>query len=116
MIAFDINMKFEYVPNKPQKMKELIDRTIAYAADRIEIEAKAKCPVKTGRLQNSIHQWEIIGGRAIAPDTPYDIYVEFGRYKQPYMRPAVDNTRELIDRFMKRQYADLMKEKKVRKK
>ena len=118
MMGFNVQMKYEYIPNKPGKMQTLIDRTIAYAADRMEIEAKAKVPVRTGKLQNSIHQWVIPGGRAMGPNTQYDIYVEFGTSRmkaQPYIRPSIDNTKKLISNFMMRQYRTITKEKKVRK-
>ena len=118
MIGFNIQMKYEYIPNKTQKIKTLYERTIAYAADRMEIEAKAKVPVRTGRLQNSIRQWVIPDGRAMGPNTPYDIYVEFGTSRmkaQPYIRPSIDNTKKLISQFMMRQYKTVMKEKKMRK-
>jgi HK97 gp10 family phage protein len=78
MMPFQINMTFEQIPNKPQKMKTLIDRTIAYAADKIELEMKAKVPVASGRLQGSIRQGRLPDGRWVGPNTPYDIYVEFG--------------------------------------
>lgn len=71
-------MTFEQIPNKPQKMKEIIDRSIKYAADKLEIEMKAKAPIASGRLQNSIRQGKLSNGRWVGPNTPYDIYVEFG--------------------------------------
>ena len=117
MIPKSIKMTFEQIPNKPKKMKEIIARAIAYAADRIEIEAKAEVPVRTGRLQSSIQQGTLSDGRWVGPDTEYDIYVEMGTSRmsaQPYLRPAVTKTRKLISAFMARQYKTLMIPKKVR--
>jgi len=78
MMNIGINVKFQEIPNRPQKMKEIVNSTIAYAANKLEIEMKAAAPVMSGRLQSSIRQGVLPDGRWVGPKTPYDIYVEFG--------------------------------------
>lgn len=112
MMPFQVSMTFEQIPGKEQKMRTIVDRSIAYAADQITIKSKELCPVKTGRLQGSIRQGTLTDGRWVGPDTPYDIYVEFGtgRMKsQPYMRPALDKTARIIGAFMARRYREIMR-------
>ena len=120
MMPFTIKIRYEYIPNKAEKLQTLLDRTIAYAADLLVIESKALCPVDTGRLQNSITQGIIPGGRVVGPDTPYDIYVEFGHHgKGPwpkpvgYMRGGIVKIKEKVKPFMARNFAMLMAEKEV---
>ena len=117
MINFNINIRYKPIPNKPEKMRQIAERTVAYAADRLEIEAKALCPVDTGRLQGSIHQGAITNGRSVGPDTPYDIYVEYGTSRHPspnpsprgYMRGGIHNVRKIISGFMVRRYREVMR-------
>jgi hypothetical protein len=127
MIPFSINMTYEEIPNKPRQMQTLYDRTIAYAADKLMIESKALCPVKTGRLQNSIQQKIIPDGRSVGPDTPYDIYVEYGHRTRGggfvkanpppygYMRGGIRKAKRYIADFMSRNFEMLMKATKVTK-
>jgi HK97 gp10 family phage protein len=88
----------------------------------IEERAKQFCPVATGRLRDSItstvEQLDKTVRGSVGPNTPYAEYVEFGTGQrgaesagagpgpysehwigmpaQPYMRPAVDESRETI--------------------
>ena len=99
-----------------------VTASVEAAGALIEQSAKLYCPVDTGELQGSITT-EIIPTdssvrSATAPHTSYAAYVEFGTGQrgaespgagdgpyspnwpgmvaQPYMRPAVDETRETI--------------------
>ena len=97
--------------------------SVAAAAALVEGRAKELCPVDTGRLRDSISTHTIESETAIrayvAPNTPYAGYVEFGTgirgasspgagsgpYSpnwrgmpaQPYMRPAVDESKPAIN-------------------
>jgi HK97 gp10 family phage protein len=106
MIPFQVNVTNNInIPAKAEQMKAAIWQTVHYAAQKIMLEAKAYCPVRTGRLQNSIKISDIAGGKAVGPDTPYDIYVEFGTRKmsaQPYIRPSIDSSGKAISDFLAR--------------
>lgn len=62
----------------------------------IEAEAKAACPVRTGRLRESIEH-EIDGDTLrVGSNVEYSVYVEEGtRYMnpEPYLRPALYKVR-----------------------
>lgn len=74
------------------------------------IEGKAKdfAPVDTGALRDSITTQidelpKTIRG-VVAPHVHYAIYQEFGTYKmkaQPFMRPAVDESRDAINEIFR---------------
>jgi len=120
MIPFNIKIRYEYIPNKAEKIQTLLERTIAYAADALVIESKALAPVKTGRLQGSITQKIMPNSRIVGPDTPYDIYVEYGHHgKGPwpkpvgYMRGGIVKIKGKVEKFMTRNFAMLMAEKEV---
>ena len=79
MIPISINMRFEHIPGKEHKLKEVIDHSIKYAADKLEREMRAKAPGgETGKLKSSIRQGKLFDGRWVGPNTDYDVYVEFG--------------------------------------
>jgi hypothetical protein len=110
MIPISINVKVNIDDMKPERTKRAIDATIAYAADKIKIESKRLCPVKTGRLQNSIRTGHLLNGRWVGPDTDYDIYVEYGHNTRgggyvagrSYMRGGVEVRRKNIAGFLTR--------------
>jgi len=78
MIPMGIKIRNTIKTKKAEAMKAALDSTLNYAADKLYLEMRAKAPVKTGRLQNSITKGFIPNGRTVGPNTPYDIYVEFG--------------------------------------
>lgn len=105
MIPMSINIRSNLKDKDPALLKMALDSTVNYAADKLQIEMKAKVPVDTGRLQNSITKGFIPNGRTVGPDTPYDIYVEFGTSKmaaQPYVRPAIKSTKPFISDYLVR--------------
>lgn len=75
----------------------LVGRAIAKAARDIEAQAKARAPVDTGLLKNSIEasQERPYAWRVDSP-VEYSVYQEFGTSKMPahpYMVPAADSVR-----------------------
>lgn len=63
---------------RPDKVLAAIMKGIDFGAVKVKKTAQEKVPVDTGRLKKSIEIKKITGGKSIGPDTPYDIYVEFG--------------------------------------
>ncbi len=73
----------------------------AAAGEAVAAEARALCPVDTGRLRNSISVSADGGGAVISANTDYAAYVEFGTSNapsQPFMVPAAVNAAGKIAR------------------
>ena len=97
-MAGNVRVVFNNLPKIAAALPDSIIGTVRDAALKCETYAKALAPVDTGALRTSIKavpvaetEWEI------APNTEYDIYVEFGTRKmaaQPYMRPAAEKIRK----------------------
>lgn len=86
-----------------RKVIEGTEDAVKITALDIERRAKAKAPVDTGRLKNSIHT-EPRGDNArwVGTNVEYAGYVEYGTRKmsaQPYFFPSVH---EVIPEFKKR--------------
>ena len=67
----------------------------AAAGEAVADEARAMCPVDTGRLRDSIAVSAGEDGAQISANTDYAAYVEFGTYKmaaQPFLVPALLNS------------------------
>src|SRR3990167_3709515 len=82
------------VPQLTRAMKQKAGTYVAKAAADIEAQAKARAPVDTGLLKNSIVSRQEDDLRHIV-EAPlhYSVYQEFGTRKmpaQPYMLPAVE--------------------------
>lgn len=92
------------------------------AAERIVARAKAKCPVDTGRLRDSIRIFpkSVPGGRGVSigtseghlgSDVHYAFFVEYGTSKMaahPFLRPALDEEQfEWISQQVKQGLEDL---------
>jgi len=80
---------------------EAAQKILDAVGEQAEIRAKAIVPVRTGRLQNSIHYEPMIYGREgwLMADAPYAAYVELGTARmaaQPYLRPAVMEATQLV--------------------
>ena len=94
----NVRVVFNNLPKIAAALPDSIIGTVRDAAHKCETYAKDVVPVDTGALRASIRavpvsetEWEI------APNTEYDIYVEFGTRKmaaQPYMRPAAEKIRK----------------------
>ena len=66
-------------------------------ANNVQGDAKAICPVDTGRLRSSIAIKKSKLRREIGTDVPYALPVEMGTYKQkaqPYLFPASEKNRQ----------------------
>ena len=67
------------------KLEKNLKEVISKGALEIEARAKAKCPVDTGNLRNSIHTEIKDDGKSAEVGTAveYGAYVEFGTIHQP---------------------------------
>lgn len=87
--------------------RKLASYTVAEAAAAIEGKAANLAPVDSGNLRNSMYRKDISDMRVEVGNTAdYAVYVEFGtRFMgaQPYLIPAVDETRKQIMRIARRQ-------------
>ena len=78
----------------------------AYDAARVIAEkASALAPVDTGFLSQNIYAEMTPDGGAVISEAPYTMHVEFGTSRmaaQPFLRPAMDEYTEEINRAVKR--------------
>jgi HK97 gp10 family phage protein len=83
----------DFIVAVPAELREKTDEILGLHAELIENDAKHICPVRTGKLQNSIFHMQtgelqyIVG-----TELYYGPYVEYGTSRmmaQPFMRPAV---------------------------
>jgi len=86
-----VTINKQFVKDAEDRLVDLAD--IASAA--VVVRAKARCPVRSGRLQNSIRRVKLPGGGyAVGSGVPYASNVEYGTSKQraqPFLRPALDS-------------------------
>lgn len=80
---------------------------VAKAAADIEAQAKARAPVDTGLLKNSINQplTDDPLRRVVESPVHYSVYQEYGTHKmpaQPYMTPAVEFVKPSFEAAMRR--------------
>ncbi len=109
-IAVQISVHGEYevknnIDSFIEKLYTKIGRAIDGAAIRCEAGAKKNCPVDTGRLRSSIHEYDTDGmkhtdlsanghmiySRKVGTGVNYAWYVELGTYKmsaQPFLMPG----------------------------
>jgi len=93
-----------------ETLKAKVLKTLQLAAREAYIEAKTQVPVRTGLLRDSIRiesktpfEYRVIagGGRYKEKGKPYYApFVEFGTRKmspRPYMRPAFEKAKSLIE-------------------
>lgn len=73
-----------------------VGRDLARRATRVQNQAKALCPVDTGRLRSSITYALGADGRGpfadVGTNVTYGIFVELGTFRmsaQPYLLPAL---------------------------
>jgi HK97 gp10 family phage protein len=83
------------LPEMPAAIKAICVAEVQKATYRVEADAKALTPVKTGALRRSIHSVFENGGLrgVVGPSVLYGKYVEFGTRRmgaRPYMRPAAE--------------------------
>lgn len=81
------------------RLTQGIENALEAIGMQVENHAKAKCPVDTGNLRNSITHTSDSESAYIGTDVFYSGYVELGTSRQraqPYLRPAVvDHVDEL---------------------
>lgn len=70
---------------------------LKHLGEEVAVDAKAACPVRTGRLRDSIDS-RVEGDTAVVfSDVPYAAYVEEGTRHmaaEPYFRPALYKPRD----------------------
>lgn len=76
------------------RLTQGIENALEAIGMQVENHAKAKCPVDTGNLRNSITHTSDSESAYIGTDVFYSGYVELGTSRQdpqPYLRPAVED-------------------------
>ena len=92
----------------PEKIIEKAKQALAKGADEIVSDAKTRCPVKTGKLRDSIHAEKQKDGMKykIVADAKsekgknefYGKVVEYRPGGQPFIYPAIDaNRKDIVD-------------------
>lgn len=108
-------MKAKFIDKSPEfesKADEEIEKALAESALVLRGKAQIRCPVKTGRLRDSIDASSSIltkgypkGQAEVGTNVEYAAYVEYGtKYMkaQPYMRPGAEASRETIRGIFKK--------------
>ena len=95
------------VPQLKGAVRERAGNAVAKAAADIEAQAKARAPVDTGLLKNSINQQPGQDDlhRVVESPVHYSVYQEYGTHKmpaQPYMTPAVEFVKPSFESAMRR--------------
>lgn len=75
-------------------LESAIERALEAVGMQAESHAKAKCPVDTGRLRNSITHVRQGNAVYIGTNVEYAPYVELGtsrRKEKPFLRPAAQD-------------------------
>jgi HK97 gp10 family phage protein len=75
------------------KIQDQISAGLDEAGNEIVIYAQQLCPVRTGRLRNSITYTVADGQLIIMATAPYARWVEFGTRRmrtEPFIRPSID--------------------------
>lgn len=99
----------------PDDAAEVMASSVMQGALIVQDDAKVRCPVDTGTLKRSIHsefeeQTPNSASAVVGTDVEYGKYVEFGTSRmsaQPYLRPAVDENREAIEKAITDSFVEL---------
>lgn len=101
----DIRVLKKYNRRYPQEFREIRDKFLLEASNYVKTDASRRAPVDTGNLSNSINVTSISDGTAtIGTNLEYAPHVEYGTIKmraQPYMRPAIDENRQMLIRMLR---------------
>lgn len=84
---------YNIIPELIAAVEVEAQRKAAETAKKIEVDAKARAPVKTGHLRSSIVAQSAGKEAFVAAEAEYAAFVEFGTYKmaaRPYLSPAVE--------------------------
>lgn len=88
-----------------EKATEAAKNALSKGADNVVLDAKSRCPVRTGKLRDSIRKKILAKGLKIKIEagaesddgTPYGKIVEFSpKINKPFLYPALDAARESI--------------------
>lgn len=80
-----------------KRLEQATEAVLDATAGDVQTDAKASCPVRTGRLRNSLAIQKSKLRREIVTDVPYALPIEFGTYKmraQPFLFPASEKNRQ----------------------
>lgn len=80
-----------------------LGKALTAAAVLVEGEAVLRCPVDTGNLRGSITHEVKADEARVGTNVEYAPYMEYGTSKQrsqPYLRPALDENRQRIEKLM----------------
>lgn len=83
-------------------LAEQVQQAIADVAQKIVDTAKQNCPVKTGRLRDSIAAEISDDGMSatITADVPYAAYVEYGPHGKPFLNPAFEQEKQSFSQLV----------------
>jgi HK97 gp10 family phage protein len=94
MGGYDFEIKVNNINEADARLTQGIENALEAMGMQVENHAKAKCPVDTGNLRNSITHTSDSESAFIGTDVFYSGYVELGTSRQdpqPYLRPAVED-------------------------
>lgn len=105
-MSVEMEMHIEGVPELREKLNRLDDGmkrdvqdAVRFEAEAMKNAARARCPVRTGRLRDSIfakvEEWTV----KLGATAPYAVYREFGtRYVRPrrFLSNAVESRMQIL--------------------
>lgn len=106
-IKFEVDSKVPDVLAETKKAKKRCLVKIGLVAERY---AKKIAPVQTGRLRGSITHTHDDESAYIGTNVEYAPYVELGtsrRTAKPYLKPAVQNNKDVFKKIIDEEFADL---------
>lgn len=106
---FEIQEAVRKLREKGEHVLTAAKRALLLGAYDIVDDAKSRCPVKTGKLRDSIKAVKLEDGAAyeISADArndygvPYGQFVEFSPFGTPFLFPALDANRNVIKNAVK---------------
>jgi len=97
------DIEFKINENGVKQINDLFKKLLVDVSKDIKEEAKDKCPVKSGKLKESIDV--IMGDNESTIGTigsDYGLFIEVGtrnQQPQPFLRPALDNVFNNLDKY-----------------
>lgn len=102
-ITVTVNLRLDQAE---REIRARVQALAAKAALDIEAHAKARAPVDTGLLRNSITAVEVTPDSwLITSPVRYSVFVNYGTSKmaaRPYMEPAVEAVRPMLEAGLRR--------------
>lgn len=112
-----ISGDYQYsVSRTVEQLREIGEHVVAAAkasllegAELVVADAKSRCPVKTGKLRDSIKAvstldgavYEISASAKNSKNIAYGQFVEFGPRGRPFLYPSLDANRQIISNDVK---------------